>query len=211
MKLTEIDDANRGDHFQLTADDKCYFLFEYTSSRNYSFSETNNLISNLKKKPSGAGRPGYQYKGRAIATCGDAFAKALNHKWLDYATLIPVPGSKIAGHIDYDDRMVKVCHRIRASPKLDVRSLVRQTQSYESSHTAGTRISVKDLLAIYEIDEGAANPAPKAIGIVDDLLTVGVHYRAMHTVLSQRFPSVPITGLFVARRIFANPFEALEI
>jgi hypothetical protein len=43
--------ANRTDHYHLTADDECCFLYEYTSGKNYSFSETNNLISNLKKKP----------------------------------------------------------------------------------------------------------------------------------------------------------------
>lgn len=210
MKLTEIDETSRPDHFQLAADDKCLFLFEYTSHRDFKFSETNNLISNLKKKPSTAAKPGYHYKERAIASCAKAFSKTLNGKWLDFATLVPTPGSKIAGHIDYDDRILQICRRIRQNPPVDVRPLVRQTQSYEASHTTGNRISVDELVAMYEIDEAIANPAPKAIGIVDDLLTVGVHFRAMHTVLSERFPGVPITGLFVARRVFANPFEALE-
>src|SRR3546814_4655332 len=44
-----------------------------------------------------------------------------------------------------------------------------------------------------------ASPAPQAIGIVDDVLTAGTHYRAMHNVLAARFPNVPIIGLFVAR------------
>lgn len=211
MKLTQIDDSNRGDHFQLNAEDKCLFLFEYTSGRDYTFSETNQLISNLKKKPSTANRPGYHYKARAIRSCSNAFGQALNRKWLDDATLVPVPGSKIAGHADYDDRMTQVCQGIRASPPLDVRSIVRQTVSYESSHTTGNRISVEELLEIYEIDETQVSPPPKWIGIFDDMLTVGVHYRAMHALLRRRFPSVPITGIFVARRVFANPFEEFDL
>ncbi len=51
MRLSEIDGSNRTDHARLHADDKCLFMFEYTSGRNYAFSATNNLITNLKKKP----------------------------------------------------------------------------------------------------------------------------------------------------------------
>ena len=42
----------------------------------------------------------------------------------------------------------------------------------------------------------------KGIMIVDDVLTAGTHYRAMQTVLSQRFPGVPINAIFMARRVF---------
>jgi hypothetical protein len=49
--------------------------------------------------------------------------------------------------------------------------------------------------------------AVTAIAVVDDVLTAGVHYRAMHTVLSRRFPDVPIIGVFVARRVFPDPAE----
>jgi hypothetical protein len=49
------------------------------------------------------------------------------------------------------------------------------------------------------------------IGVFDDVLTVGRHYRAMHTVLSQRFPGVPITGIFIARTIHPNPFEDIDL
>jgi len=49
------------------------------------------------------------------------------------------------------------------------------------------------------------------IGILDDVLTAGTHFRAMQTVLSDRFPGVPIIGLFVARRVFQNPFENVEL
>lgn len=66
----------------------------------------------------------------------------------------------------------------------------------------GERISVQALIDDYEIVEALAEPPPRQIGIFDDVLTAGTHYRAMHTVLSRRFPGVPITGLFVARRVF---------
>lgn len=135
-RLSLIDDSSRGDHHHLTPADNCYYLYEYTSGRNYSFSVTNNLISNLKKKPSQSGQPGYSYKARAIRSSAAALAQALNAGWLASATLVPVPGSKAAGHPDADDRMVRIC-RLMSNPAPDVRALVTQAESTTASHEAG--------------------------------------------------------------------------
>ena len=43
-------------------------------------------------------------------------------------------------------------------------------------------------------------PEPQVIVVVDDVLTKDSHYRAVLTVLSERFPRVPLIGLFIARR-----------
>ncbi|HEY9578595.1 MAG TPA: hypothetical protein VIR65_01885 [Rhizorhapis sp.] len=213
VRLSQIDETSRGDHYHLTADDCCYYLYEYTSHRDYSFSATNNLISNLKKKPSQTDQPHYWYKGQAIGTCGRALGAALNPDWLANATLVPVPGSKAADHPEYDDRMERICRLMRQPPP-DVRALVRQVASTTASHEAGqgVRVTVEQLLELYSVNEAIASPAPQAIGIVDDVLTAGTHYRAMHSVLAARFPNVPIIGLFVARRVFPDDplsFEGL--
>lgn len=208
IRLSVIDDTNRADHWRLTADDTCYYLFEYTSGRRYDFSATNGLISNLKKKPTSSNAPGYRYKGVAINQCIQSLATTLNPKWLETGTLVPTPCSKIIGHPDYDDRIERICNGIRPAAK-DVRKLVKQTASTEASHEAGegARLSVEDLLQVYEIDETIAAPAPSSIAIVDDVLTAGTHYRAMHTILSQRFPDARIFGIFVARRVFPEDAE----
>lgn len=213
IRLSQIDESNRDDHSRLTADDVCYYLFEYTSRRGYSFSSTNQLISNLKKKPSTAGQPGYHYKARAITTCGQHLGAALNPAWLADATLVPIPGSKAVGHPDYDDRVERICRAVRQPPP-DVRPLVVQTASTTASHEAGEgdRVTVEELLEVYAINEALAAPAPRKIAIVDDVLTAGTHYRAMHITLSARFPNVPLIGLFIARRVFPDDdfgFDAL--
>lgn len=203
IRLSLIDESNRDDHARLTTDDTCYYLFEYTSHRGYTFSSTNQLISNLKKKPSTSGQLGYHYKAGAIAKCARQFGAALNPDWLADATLVPVPGSKVRGHPDYDDRIERVCLAIR-QPPVDVRLLVFQTQTTVASHEVddGERVTVDELLEVYSIDESLTMPTPRAIVIVDDVLTAGTHYRAMHVTLSERFPNVPIVGLFIARRVF---------
>jgi hypothetical protein len=207
VRLSKIDDSNRDDHARLTDDDNCLYLFEYTSGKGYSFSATNNLISNLKKKPSTRLKPGYQYKQQAVTRCATALSSTLNPAWLDEATLVPVPGSKVQGHVDYDDRIERICRGVRQ--QIDVRALVQQTSSTEASHeaVAGSRVTVEELLSVYRINETLVTPAPISIGIIDDVLTAGTHFRAMDTILRKRFPDIPIVGIFIARRVFPNPFE----
>jgi hypothetical protein len=211
MSFTQVDELIRRDHSALSAEDVCIFLREYKANAGFE-GETNSLIWNLKKKPSERlTKGGWQYKGQAIRQVSNEFASSLRPEWLDEATLVPIPGSKAPDHKDYDDRMEQICRGIRDG--LDVRGIVKQTASMEASHTAGdgNRASVEELIANYQIDDALTNPAPVNIGIFDDVLTVGRHYRAMHTVLSQRFPGVPITGIFVARTIHPNPFEGIDL
>ncbi len=209
MRLSEIDGSNRADHARLQDDDKCLFMFEYTSGRDYSFSATNNLINNLKKKPT-ASLAQLRYKSGAISACAAELREALNPKWLDIATIVPVPGSKAADHLDFDNRIERVAQLIR--PNVDVRNLVTQEGSTTAAHEVGlggNRVTVNELVALYKINEDLAEPTPRAIGVLDDVLTAGTHFRAMKIVLSHRFPGVPITGLFVARRVF--PPAALDL
>lgn len=201
QRLTKIDEHNIYDHDKLTVDDECYFWLEYTSGRGYAFSLGNNIIYNLKMKPTKSGAKDLIYKDRAIKKCSDAFSKVIESSCLNGATIIPIPPSKTKSHPDYDDRMSRICRGIRAHPPLDVRELVVQTKSINAAHE-GRRPSVNDLLEIYQIDQRLTKPAPKTIIIFDDLLTAGVHYRAIHTVLRRHFPNATITAIFVARRIF---------
>ena len=203
MRLSEIDDYNRVDHHHLTNKDDCYYLLEYTSGQSFSFSKANQIISNLKKKPSERQtKGGYKYKLEVIGQASNTLRNAIDPEWLKGATLVPVPGSKCIGHPDYDDRMEQICKGIQRG--LDVRNLVTQIRSTSAAHEAGNnrRPTVKELIRLYQIDESLCDPVPTDIGIFDDVLTAGTHFQAMNTVLSQRFPGVRITGFFIARRVF---------
>lgn len=206
-RFQRVDEMIIGNHYHLNGDDECYFLIEFTSHMGYEYSAANSLILNLKKKPSLRSTNQWQHKIRAMDACSDALKQAINPEWLKTATLVPVPPSKKTTDSEYDDRIEKICRGIQIGFDIDIRNLVIQTESYEASHGSDYRITVDELLAIYEIDDSVAEPAPTAIAIVDDVLTAGVHYRAMHTVLSGRFPDVPIIGIFVARRVFPDPAE----
>lgn len=199
MRFTRVDETMLRAHSRITADDVCYFLYEYTSRKNYKFSATNQLITNLKHKP---GHPGYRHKQNAIRSSALDLASAINEAWLLGATLVPVPPSKAVGDPEYDDRMERIARGIRQGQ--DVRCLVRQTVSTEAAHLSGesNRPTVEDLLAIYAIDESLAAHPPQRIGIIDDVLTAGTHFRATEIMLHRRFPDVPVVGFFIARRVF---------
>ncbi|MCZ4288466.1 hypothetical protein [Hoeflea alexandrii] len=203
IRFSRIDDTNRDSHTRLTDDDVCLFLYEKTSGRDYTFSATNNLVSNLKK-PVTSNPTVLGYKNRAIQECAAAFRQALNPRWLANATLVPVPPSKALNDPAYDNRMERICRLVVQGQ--DVRNLVVQNSTMVANHARGSdeRVTVEELLAAYSIDESLANPEPSSIGIVDDMLTAGTHYRAMHTILINRFPDANIIGLFVARRIFPD-------
>lgn len=208
IRFRQIDDSNRGDHYHLTPADACLYLLEFTSGQGYSYSKANSLISNLKKKPT-ASAAELGYKREAIGKCAGALGKALNHDWIRQSVIVPIPPSKMVGDPAYDDRMFDMAAAIQ--PAADVRRLIRQTRSMPPSHEAGSvRNTVEDLLGAYEIDESLAVAPFGQIGILDDVLTAGTHFRAAHTILSRRFPGVAITGIFIARRVFANPFAAAQ-
>jgi predicted amidophosphoribosyltransferase len=106
--------------------------------------------------------------------------------------------------------MAQICRAIPVEFAVDVRELVIQSESTDAAHESSVRPTVADLLAICQIDEALVAPAPQRIAIIDDVLTAGTHYRAMHTVLSSRFPGVPIVGMFVARRVFPENDPAVD-
>ena len=212
VRFRRIDDSNRHDHYHLSEGDRCIFLYEYTSGEGYGFSDTNSLISNLKKKPSESWKNGYSYKGKAINRCAGDLAAALNPKWLEIATLIPAPSSKAEGHPDFDDRLVRILAGLGRTHLVDVRPMVKNTVSRAAAHESNVRPTVDELIASYQIDEQMAGlKEVRQIGIFDDVLTAGTTFRAMSSVLGKRFPGVPITGIFIARRAIQNPFAALDL
>lgn len=211
-RFTRIEPEVLDDHSHLAADDECYFLLEYTSGRDYNFGRANSFINNFKKDVKFRARPDvWRYKNEAIAACSKALGEAINRDWLRAATLVPIPPSKSKSDPNYDDRMIRALKGISVGFPIDIRELVIQTKSLRASHEAGEdRVTVPELLDAYSIDGDLADPAPTAIGIVDDVLTAGAHFRAMTTVLSKRFAGVPIVGFFVARRVFPPEPSALD-
>jgi predicted amidophosphoribosyltransferase len=80
-----------------------------------------------------------------------------------------------------------------------VRELVVQSASTRSSSRAERRLAPEEIAAVYRIDESAASPPPVALGLFDDVLSTGAHFRAAKELLARRFPGVEVRGYFFAR------------
>ncbi len=207
LRLQKIDDTNRRDHFYLGEEDECYFLYEYTAGAGWQGGATNQLVHNLQKKK---GDGGYHYKVPAIAQCARDFSQAINAKWLAGATLVPVPPSKNKTDPLFDDRMVQVCRGIRSAVPSDVREIVEQINSTDT-FKGGHRKSPDELEANYRIVANELAQARPAIGVVDDVLTTGSHFKAVRAKILAERPNAKIVGFFVARRVIPNPFADVSI
>jgi hypothetical protein len=199
-RLTKIDDLTRPDHTFLVPEDECYYLGEYTARRGFAFSTTNNLINNLRKPMDRRGRPEWRYKESAMLTCGRMLREALNEEWLAVATLVPVPSSKLKDDPEYDDRMMRILRELSGERKLDIREIAIMTKNVPQSHLTEERVSLIELIESMAIDESRAEPPPATIGIFDDVLTTGRHFKAVQSILRDRYPETSIVGVFVARR-----------
>lgn len=71
-----IGDLERGDHYHLEVDDRCYFFGEYTSRVGFNHGETNQLISNLQKPVARRGQRDYRYKLDAISRIAATIRRA---------------------------------------------------------------------------------------------------------------------------------------
>jgi hypothetical protein len=199
-RLTKIDDLVLEDHFYLDVSDDCYYLGEYTARAGYEFSATNNLVLNFKKSVDRKGSPEWPHKNRAIDRAAAAFKAALNDDGLTPWTFVPVPPSRAKGDPLYDDRMPRMLQAIRPMPPLDIRELIVQETSTVADHATDERRTPQEIQAGYSINESVSDPQPRAIAIVDDVLTTGAHFKAAQAALVDRFDSVRVIGLFIARR-----------
>jgi|SRR5579883_527817 hypothetical protein len=201
QRLTKIDELTRQDHYWLEEDDECLFLGEYTARKGYAFSETNQLILNFKKSLSTKGSAQWRYKQAALDRAAAVLQVALRGAWLDIVTLIPIPPSKAKSDPLYDDRIGRLARAIRISPAVDVREMIVQSQSTTAVHDSESRPTPDELAKLYSFDPVLVSPVPRQIGLLDDLLTTGCHFKAAKKMLNEKFPSVRVTGIFLARRV----------
>ncbi len=137
-KLSQIDETTVGQHFLLNSTDVCYHIREYTRRGGFGASPTNNLISNLKKKPSKIQTNPREapWKENAIGYCAQALQRMMNRPWIDgYGTL------------------VRVLQRAFAGSTVDIRPLLTQSCSTTADHETSERQRFEELLAVTRVDE----------------------------------------------------------
>jgi len=210
-QIRKIGDLERQDHWYLTEEHDCHFFGEYTARGGYSHSSTNQIIANIKKKPSLRGTAQWNYKVRDMQRVAAAVRGAINPQSFGIVTLVPIPPSKLRTDTDYDTRMAVIARLV--SPEADVRELIDTITQRNSLHESERRLTPPELMATLGINEALCAPAPQNILLIDDVITTGCSFVACRTLLSVRFPGVPISGIFAARRAVdhAAAFGAFDI
>ncbi len=221
-RLSVIGDLERQDHFFLLPQHRCYFWgeytpFEHTGGQKWSFSPTNQLINNFKKKMDRAGQMDWRYKAIAIEQVAMAFSRAWRWDQLgsQNPTLIPMPPSKTRNDALYDARMLEMLRSMagKVQTPLNVQDILSFDGSCDASHEAAERPTPEALYQAMEIDTSAmAGQAPPGmILLFDDMITTGAHFLAASRRLAEPFPGVPVVGVFVARRVVPNPFADFDL
>ena len=200
-RLSRVDELSLPDHYYLSEEDFCLYLGEYTPRKGYRYSDTNQIISNFKKKVNLKNTYQWRYKGEAIREVASAFREAIGDDSLRAMTFVPVPPSKSKDDSMYDDRLTQMLQAMNPALPVDIRELVVQDTSTLEAHLSDERPRPDELVELYRLEEALTEPIPSLIAIVDDLLTTGCHFKAMKAVLARRFPGVQVVGLFVARRV----------
>lgn len=210
-RLQKVDELTRRDHSYLEDGDHCYFFGEYTAGAGHAYSETNQLIHNLKKSIDRRGTAQWRYKGIAIAQAAQLLRGAIKPE--ARVTFVPIPPSKVKDDPLYDDRLIQILHATCEGRPAECRELLLQRQSVTAAHLSDVRPTPDDVAANYRIDEALAEPAPDTIFLLDDVLTTGCHFKAAERIILERFPRANIVGLFIARRVpkSVDPdFEAVD-
>jgi predicted amidophosphoribosyltransferase len=124
------------------------------------------------------------------------------------ATLVPIPPSKKRADPLYDDRMLQVLQKLDPSGSLDVRDVIYQAESTAAMHLSTSRRHPDEIEENYRLDEKLLVPRPRVVGLFDDVLTTGAHFRAASSLLRRAWPDVAIIGIFIARRVVPDPDES---
>lgn len=196
--LRQVGDLERPDHWYLTEQDVCYFFGEYTAHKGFAHSVTNQLIANLKKKPSTRDTPQWSYKTGAISRAARAIAANIQPAALPTLTFVPIPPSKPPTSPDYDDRMTQVAKQI--APGCDVREILQTVKDRDPRHLTGDKRDPVALRATLMVREALIAKPPSQIILLDDVLTTGCSYTVCRELLIEAIPGVEVFGIFVARR-----------
>jgi hypothetical protein len=196
-RLLQIDELTVFEHHHIGLEDECFYVWERQSGATYLQSATNDFISNLQIPTSSYGTNRWYWKQQAIEHAARALGTLVPPSWKESSTFVPIPPSVVNDDPKYDARLITILKTV--FPRLaDCRELVRQKESTISKQK---NISPEDRAGNYELCKRCFYPEPKHIVIFDDMLAGGSHFKAMKKVLAGGFPTVPISGLFLARAI----------
>jgi hypothetical protein len=201
-RLVKIDRLTAIEHAHLLVSDDCYYLWEWDGAP-YDLSATTNFIGNFQRHPRFKDMPDkpwpWRFKQYAIQHAADAIGRTMLPEWKK-SIFVPVPPSRIKGDPGHDSRLMDTL-RLADNGALKCHEIVLQltnTQSREKGVSPAARARN------WRLSFSSLKKCPEHIVVFDDLLTGGSHFSAMKIALARKLPDVPVSGLFLARRILTS-------
>ena len=202
-----LDDLARTDHPYLGASDQCWCLARYVAGPGYRAGRVNQLITNLKCAPSVAAAEPLRrsHKDRAIELAAKAVRRAIKREWAESVTWIPIPPSRVPGHVDFDDRLMRILRHAFNAYQVDIRNVLYQVRTQSADHVSNERLSMHHLYESIQVNCAAlaGRPLRSHVVLFDDVLTTGKHYKCCERRLLEAVPGVSVCGLFLARRVLS--------
>ncbi|MBI5510435.1 MAG: hypothetical protein HY903_16890 [Deltaproteobacteria bacterium] len=179
-----------------------FYARTYTVRQGFSYSDTNQLVINLKHAPtSGPGPLGY--KRQAIQRFAEEASAFFTHNVGFQFLVVPMPPSRPKGHAEHDDRLERVAAGIASSCANVVVSAVLETRVDSGSYHDGGMRSAEGCyrsLAVVEIERQRwGRSTGRCICILDDILTSGAHFEAGRRHMKEQFPDDQVIGVFWAK------------
>jgi hypothetical protein len=207
-KLQWIDTFLREDACTyLDESDKCCYVVDYIPPGarkpgvDYRISE---VINNFKKPINRKNNPKeWHWKIKAIDEIANWLLGAIDWQKAKHWVWVPMPPAEVKDDQNYDNRLVELLNKIREQVKeLAIRELLYSRCTREKAH-GGSRFTVEQHLNHLDLDssQNYAIESYKGIVVFDDLITTGAGFKAAKILLRRSFPTLPINGVFIGRRI----------
>jgi hypothetical protein len=185
-----------------------YYARIYTINEGYDYSETNNLILNLKMSVDSSSNR-LSYKKEAIGRFAREVSIFLERIKVPI-TLVPMPPSKTASHPLYDDRIVQVALQVAEAVEMVRWSpILYRTRDVESHHMSSSARDTEKIYRDLPLNEPFASSflEDTPLVLIDDVLTSGAHFTAAKRRLEARFSNTRVGGIFWAKAQAAKDFD----
>lgn len=196
-----IDPKMDGRASWIAPDDKCIYYMDRVHG-DWSASEANGKISNLKIGPNPAKRGRAYYRDKAIRQfSGDLSTLIANLNLGEETLLVPIPPSKCESDPAYDDRIVQVCNIVSMVMKVPTAQIIYQTESHEAFHEGNYERDPRTIKSWLQVRTDLMPDSITTVMLVDDVFTSGAHFAACKSAIRDHFSDVEIIGAFWAKQL----------